>query len=119
MVDSMFSAIPMRMINPEGSVDFYLRWDVTGKIDEDEGWDEQYGIVAAPLWGWCWLVTDAFMDTFIDEHQEEIMDLGFIIMTNPEEDWVCLAIDGGGFDFFDVFWEPLYDLAGFKWHERD
>lgn len=46
-------------------------------------------------------------------------DAGFLVYEPVDFDGAILAIDGGGYDFYDQHWIPLYLSLGFKWHEQE
>lgn len=74
------------------------------------------GYIDFPMWGWVWGTTysDWITDEWIEEHIEELEDIGFTIIHHDEYGYF-LGIDGAGYDFYEAHWIPLYDLLGFKW----
>lgn len=46
-------------------------------------------------------------------------EAGFLVYEPADFDGHILAIDGGGYDFYEAHWVPLYLALGLKWHEQD
>lgn len=114
-----FSHIPEFMV--VGFDDGYPvdpRWRFIGVregYDEESG-EYKYGPVHKPMWTPYFFFKEPLDIEWCYEHQEEVMDLGFILIFH-EEEVMGLGINGAGYDFYDHFWVPLYRLRGFKWHE--
>lgn len=53
---------------------------------------------------------------WIRRNLQKVADLGFRIY-DSDDFGLALGIDGAGYDFYEAFWTPLYDLRGLKWHE--
>ena len=66
--------------------------------------------------GWSTLFAPDPIDArWILGHAEQVAALGLFVFES--EDWGCLlGIDGAGFDFYDAYWIPLYELRGLQWH---
>jgi len=47
-----------------------------------------------------------------------VAKLGLFVF-DSEDFGIILGIDGGGFDFYNSFWIPLYKLRGLKWHDAE
>lgn len=72
--------------------------------------DAQYDWPAS--WGWCWWTTD--------EHiAKAAPECGFHVYESPDFNGFVLCIDGGGYDFYEAHWVPLYLRLEFGWHERE
>jgi len=46
-----------------------------------------------------------------------VAGLGFFVFES-EDYGVLLGLDAGGFDFYEAYWMPLYQLRGLRWHEQ-
>ena len=68
------------------------------------------------MWGLCkededWLVGYPYTDVYrfnTNGHLKEVKDIGFTIYRSHFG--VFLGIDNGGCNFYEKYWEPLYDL---------
>lgn len=116
-----FESIPMGMVL-QG--DWYDSWELYGirdyeDMDADGDTDGGYGFVHVPMWDTAFAPSDVFVERWIDEHREEVAELGFTIIENAEKGLLLLGIDGAGCDFYDMYWEPLYDAIGMQWHDEE
>lgn len=71
-----------------------------------------------PMWGTMWSFSDPCDIHWIEEENgvELMSRLGFRIYRH--EEWgYYFGIDGAGFDFYEAYWFPLYDVRGLHWHE--
>lgn len=87
--------------------------------DEDKGlvyYSSEYSWTGAPAWNTWFEPNDSWIRNQCERNIEEIANLGLIVVLHDDEFW-GLAVDGAGFDFYDAYWVPLYDLLGLKWHE--
>lgn len=73
---------------------------------------------ALPMWGTMWQFSDP-CDTHWMENEDGVFimsQLGFRIYYH--EEWgYFFGIDSAGFDFYKVFWIPLYEARGLQWHK--
>jgi hypothetical protein len=84
-------------------------------LDCDVHWTgAQYAWPAG--WGTLWIPCDMDLSWF-KEHSDDVAKLGFIVYES-DECGILLGIDGGGYDFFEAHWLPLYRLRGLKWHDE-
>lgn len=98
---------------------WFEHWYFRAEADEWEDEDERFDYCDAPMWS-TWFQPDDMCDMqWLDEHQEEVMELGFTCIYDRDGDLWGLGIDGAGFDFYEAFWVPLYELRGFKWHDEE
>lgn len=93
-------------------------------VDEEE--DESLAEVGAyydigePMWSYWFEPTDPVDSWKIDKYSSEIAGLGFVLIIDDEDQTVWgLGIDGAGFDFYESYWLPLYDLFHMHWHDDD
>lgn len=70
-----------------------------------------------PSWTTMWLVNEPIMKEFILNNIKAVSELGFTIYKSDKHDCLILGIDGGGYDFYEAHWIPLYNLQGLKWHD--
>lgn len=129
MIKDGFSAIPQDLITMND--EWYEVWEchaLNSEYDEeyDEEWEKYSGdgtYDGMPMWGTLWFVSDCMYDgfyrSFINKNREAVIDLGFTIIECEQEGFMCLGIDGAGYDFYETHWMPLYDLFGFKWHKEE
>lgn len=103
---------------------YYLNKDMFScykAIDEEE--DESlaeagaYVEIGEPMWSYWFQPKDSVDLWKLQEMQSEIAGLGFVLIIDNDDQSVWgLGIDGAGFDFYEHYWIPLYDLFEFKWH---
>lgn len=109
--DYWFVDNPAAEITYEGLTDY-----------EDVGNDDEigeFGYTHQPMWSTWFNPNNTADSIWIDENKKKIAELGFTIITvtiDGCED-TFLGIDGAGFDFYEAYWIPLYELRGFQWHE--
>ena len=82
--------------------------------DEQEEWEfsemeKEYTDYGYPMWGTLWLAGTSWMERFILENLNKIAERGFRIYETEEGD-ILLGIDGAGYDFYEMHWNPLYEL---------
>lgn len=99
---------------------WYENWSFMGANEEgyeyyDPDCEEPTTYCGVPMWN-TWFEPCGFDLDWIAEHEDEVARLGFTLIYHEDELW-GLGIDGAGFNFYDAFWIPLYDLRGLKWHE--
>ena len=108
-VERDFSSIPTLLIqrafkdNPE---DLEL---LSGEYPE-------YGYPAG--WGWMFHPLCSLDEEWIRENIQTVEKCGFLVF-DSEETGILLGIDGGGYDFYESHWTPLYQARGLQWHERE
>ena len=69
-------------------------------------------------WGTLFAPKDNCDILWFREHAEEVAALGIFVFES--EDWeIMLGIDGGGFNFYEAYWVPLYRLRGLRWHDHE
>jgi hypothetical protein len=94
------------------------------KIIAEHTGAEFYGI----MWGTMFLVNDpvdkdrirSLLKPVEEETDElygsqEVADTGISAFDIDEQ--LVLGIHGGGYDFYEHHWIPLYDALGYEWHE--
>ena len=70
-----------------------------------------------PAWGTMWAFDDICDIEWCQGHLEEMKECGFRIYES--EDWeYVFGINGGGYDFYEAHWIPLYRARGLKWHDE-
>ena len=100
--------------------DDFDEWEFFGCLDEEtaEEYGEEYGLVDVPMCGWVWMPSHSTDERWINNNRELVADLGFTICENYENGWLCLGIDGAGYDFYEAHWLPLYEARGLHWHKE-
>jgi hypothetical protein len=76
------------------------------------GWPAAHGIV---FWTTDWPQAGEYTPGIVAAANQA----GFLVYEPKEFDGHILAIDGGGYDFYEAHWVPLYLALGLKWHEQD
>lgn len=73
-----------------------------------------------PTWGTMWSFSSIFDDTWLEEEDgiEQMSRIGFVIFRS-ESYGFFFGIDGGGYDFYEQYWIPLYKARGLQWHETE
>ena len=73
-----------------------------------------------PMWGTMWSFGDSVDDWWLEEKNgiELMSECGFRIYES-EEFGYFFGIDGGGYDFYEAHWIPLYKARGLQWHETE
>ena len=76
-----------------------------------------------PVWGWMWTFGDDIdkewlLGTYCPSHLQDMADCGFRIY-EQEDFGVLFGLDGGGYDFYEKHWQPLYKARGLHWHNVD
>lgn len=66
-------------------------------------------------WGTLFSPKNGLDQQWIGENSDDIATLGFFVFESDIYGYL-LGIDAGGFDFYQVFWIPLYRLRGLQWH---
>lgn len=70
-----------------------------------------------PSWETLWMFNNQFELKWVSQNIETLNELGFRVYEDSEKGHVFIGIDGGGYDFFEKHWEPLYDAMGLSWHD--
>lgn len=73
-----------------------------------------------PMWGTMWSFGDNIDDWWLEENNgiKLMSECGFRIYKS-EEFGYFFGIDGGGYDFYEAHWIPLYKARGLQWHETE
>lgn len=90
-------------------------------VDDDESVEDFGGYydIGEPMWSYWFQPKDPVDAWKIQEMSDEVAGLGFVLIIDDEDQSVWgLGIDGAGFDFYESYWIPLYDLFGLKWHAQ-
>lgn len=54
-----------------------------------------------------------------EQAAEKAAECGFLVYEAQDFQGYVLAVDGGGYDFYEAHWVPLYLALGYTWHERE
>lgn len=73
-----------------------------------------------PMWGMMWSFGDSVDDWWLEKHNgiKLMSECGFRIYKSQEFGYF-FGIDGGGYDFYEAHWIPLYKARGLQWHETE
>lgn len=73
-----------------------------------------------PAWGWLWAFGDSADDYWLSDMDgiTQMSRCGFRIFEHDEWGYF-FGIDGGGYDFYQEHWIPLYRARGLQWHETE
>lgn len=69
-----------------------------------------------PSWGTMWSFQNSLDREWALENIPKMEEIGFTVFVCDELP-VIFGIDGGGYDFFEKHWVPLYMARGLWWHE--
>lgn len=71
-----------------------------------------------PAWSTMWSFDDRADDWWLSNGDglREMSECGFRIFES-EEFGYFFGIDGAGYNFYEVHWEPLYKARGLRWHD--
>jgi len=75
-------------------------------------WPAAHGYV---FWTTDWQSPNQFTPGIVAAGEES----GFLVYEPTEFNGHVLAVDGGGYDFYEAHWVPLYLALGLRWHEQD
>lgn len=86
------------------------------ETNRGDHWTMGYPIHAFPCgWGTLFAPRERLDREWILKHAQEVAQLGLFVFES--EDYGCLlGIDGAGYNFYEAFWIPLYELRGLQWH---
>ena len=82
------------------------------EADED---DWVFQSTHAPMWS-TWFLPNWWPRHYIEEHPEEVADMGFTLIYY-EGELFAIGVDGAGYSFRDTPCARLYDAMGVTWHE--
>lgn len=106
---SEFNAIPVSVIEK------LWRYDMASVEELTPNWEDHDRFL--PTWGTVWTFNDLLDEEWAEKHIEEIAKCGFRIYRNDDLG-LFIGIDGGGYNFYEAHWIPLYELRGLKWHDE-
>jgi len=87
--------------------------------NKGDEWKTGYPEYAFPCgWGTLFAPSDSCDQDWFLENAEEVANLGIFVFES-EDFGILLGIDGGGFDFYEAYWIPLYKVRGLQWHSLD
>jgi hypothetical protein len=69
-------------------------------------------------WDTLFAPRDLCDEQWFDDHRAEVGKLGFYVFESDDYG-TLLGIDAGGFDFYEAYWIPLYQLRGLQWHDTE
>ena len=72
-----------------------------------------------PLWGTMWSFQDSADSWWLefDGGLEKMAACGFRIYEQEDYEYI-FGIDGGGYDFYEAHWIPLYKARELRWHDN-
>ena len=117
-MDDGFDAFPSWVVTEQP--DFYENWSFMATLDEDEAEEEgeEYGHTHEPMWSTWFIPDDTCIRRFIEENPEEVMDCGFTLIYDKDDDFFALGVDDAGYSFRDTHFTRLYDAEGLHWHDE-
>lgn len=68
-----------------------------------------------PMWGTMWTFDTSLDDDWVQENLDTVYQCGFRVYEH-ENLGIIIGIDGGGYDFYEAHWIPLYKARGLRWH---
>lgn len=78
--------------------------------------EDNYGY-GLPSWGTMWTMCNLDAD-WIESNLEIVSEIGFSIFESDELG-IFIGLDGGGYDFYEAHWIPLYKARGMHWHTEE
>jgi hypothetical protein len=86
-------------------------YEVTPVTKDDEDCD------FIPMWGAMWSFNSSADNWWLDDSNnlQKMADCGFRIYRQEDFEYI-FGIDGGGYDFYEAHWIPLYKARGLQWH---
>lgn len=69
-----------------------------------------------PKWGTMWTFGKIVDEVWARKNLKVMAKCGFRIYKSNEIG-ICFGIDGGGYDFYEAHWIPLYKARGLQWHD--
>ena len=66
-------------------------------------------------WGTLYHPESFFDSEWIKDNLDTVEELGFVVY-QADETGILLAINGGGYCFYQEHWIPLYKARGLQWH---
>lgn len=85
------------------------------EVTEGDEQDEAY----FPSWGTMFQFSDSADDYWLEELDgiKILSECGFRVFYS--ERWgYFFGLDGGGYNFYEAHWIPLYKARGLKWHKE-
>ncbi len=105
----------VEVLSYDSSKDTYMVKDEAGNEREIQNFEVEecdYHGRNLPEWGTMWLCERR---DWIN-HIKALADSGFTVYDIENEPRLLVGINGGGYDFYESHWGPLYDRRGFQWH---
>ena len=117
-IEEGFNEFPSWVVSEQP--DFYDNWSFMAILDEEEAEEEgeEYGYTHPPMWSTWFIPNEICIRRFIEENPEEVMDCGFTIIYDSDDDVFALGVDGCGYSFRDTHFTRLYDAEGLHWHDE-
>lgn len=106
-----FNAFPTTMIEKLITLEPDTWHEITPNIEKCE-------TVFLPMWGWVWQMTDICDIDWLENNLDEVVKCGFSIYES-DEFGLFIGINGGGYDFYEEHWLPLYKARGLQWHKTE
>ena len=101
-----FSFIPLDM-----AFQHWEDWEILNELQEDE--------FIEPTWGTVFMPKSCLDEEWILGNVDKVQECGLIVCRNWDRGWIVLGINGGGYDFYENHWTPLYDARGLHWHDEE
>jgi len=117
-IDEYMDGIPTALIEKAYNfeeVDELTIYEFNDEEDEDE--NRPYGF---PTWGTMWSFSSTLDNEWLndEDNRKKMSECGFRIFESDEIGYF-FGIDGGGYDFYEQHWIPLYKARGIKWHDEE
>lgn len=104
-----FSRFPTEMIIRVASFDIQKFQEVTK--------DMEFPRASFPIWNAMWQFKSKEDELWLEEDNgiKEMSAVGFRIFKHDDFGYF-FGLDGGGIDFYERYWIPLYKKRGLNWH---
>ncbi|NUJ17419.1 hypothetical protein FKN04_12620 [Bacillus glycinifermentans] len=70
-----------------------------------------------PIWETMWTFKHEYDEVWAKKNLDKMKECGFWVYESKELG-LFFGIDGGGYDFYDSHWIPLYKARGLKYHSE-
>lgn len=102
--------------NPANNT-YHVRMDDGREVDVDEGDLKVQRDGEFPAWGYMFQFGSVMDKEWLksSENVRKMSECGFRIYYSDRWGYF-FGIDGGGYDFYEKHWIPLYEARGLKWH---
>lgn len=104
---------------PTDAVNTLMNHDIDSNEDSYEITEERETVYGYPVgWGTMWTFGESLDSEWAMENKDILEQCG-VVAYYTESLGVVIGIDGGGYDFYEQHWIPLYRARGLQWHSEE